>query len=43
LNISPQSTATRLEGRMWLARPGIFEVGVESVEALSNLVKLEVK
>jgi hypothetical protein len=38
-----QSTATRLEGRMLIGRPGIFEVGVESAGAMSNLVKLEVK
>ena len=39
----PKSTETRLEVRMWLARPGIYDVAVESAGALSNLVKLEMK
>ena len=42
-NIFPQSTSTRLQGRMWLASPGTFEVEVESAGAISNRVKVEVK
>lgn len=41
--IFPQSTLTKLEGRMWLSRPGTFEVGVESAGAISNRLKLDVK